>query len=280
MAMEDKRHEKEEFEVFGHPYPEYSRIQVKLDLTDTIYRVQVDVAKRDGFTEVLTGEFHPQYVATKEVVKSFIPAGKVGEGEPRLVTSGALYFTDAVRRKTIEVAKGFGKKEPMVLEDKFKPLSAQSLALYTLAPAISGRLCRSQVMKTLGHQHIIVYDTSEVYAVLVRNPARRDEDMFRSTSEELPVGNLDRELHPPVEVVHTNLVSAELIGYTLGKLHPYTISIVKEELLDGPQAVPRIKLLSTEKLPGDFLRGRHEEKGGRSKKELSMDEGMLAPLKP
>lgn len=257
------------FEVAGHPYPDYSRVKVTLQTSDLSSKVRVEVARRDGYDLVLEGEFFP-YTYQKDMLRSFVPATKVGEPETRVLSTGALYFTSAVKRKEVPAPKGgFGKKEPLVLEDKFKPLQEKGLCLHVVAPSVSTRLNRSSLMKTPAHQHFIVYDNSEVHAVLYRTWTRKEDEMLRSATEDLPATALEEEMRPPVEVVHPDFISSELVGYTLGKIRPYTITAVKEEYLDGPVSLPRIKPLPADKLPGDVLR--REEK---RKKEL-VEESLL-----
>ncbi|MEM3087202.1 MAG: hypothetical protein QXO51_03305 [Halobacteria archaeon] len=257
------------FEIAGHPYPDYRTIKVALHSSDLSTKVRVEVARRDGYDLILEGEFFP-YTYQKDMLRSFIPAAKVGEPETRVLSTGALYLTNAVKRKEIPAPRGgFGKKAPLVLEDKFKPLQEKGLCLHVVAPAVSTRLNRSALMRAPAHQHFIVYDNSEVHAVLSRTLTRKEDEMLRSATEDLPATALEDEMRPAVEVVHTDFISSELIGYTLGKLRPYTIAVVKEEYLDGPAALPRIRLLPADKLPGDAMR-REEKK----KKEL-VEESML-----
>ncbi len=268
MAAES-RPASETFEVAGHPYPDYARVKVALQPSDISSKVRVEVSRRDGYDLVLEGEFFP-YTFQRDMLRSFVPAAKVGEPETRVLSTGALYFTNAVKRKEVPAPKGgFGKRPPMVLEDRFKPLQEKGLCLHVVAPAVSSRLNRSALMKTPAHQHFIVYDNSEVHAVLYRTWTRKEDELLRSATEDLPATALEEELRPPVEVVHTDLIASELIGYTLGKLRPYTIAAAKEEYLDGPVNLPRIKPLSADKVPGDALR--REE---RKKKEL-VEESLL-----
>lgn len=257
------------FEIAGHPYPDYAKVKVALQTSDLSTKVRVDVSRRDGYDLVLDGEFFP-YTYQKDMLRSFVPAAKVGEPETRVLSTGALYLTGAVKRKEIPGPKGgFGKKPPVILEDRFKPLQEKGLCLHVVAPAVSTRLNRSALMKAPAHQHLIVYDNNEVYAVLYRTWTRKEDEMLRSATEDLPATALEEEMHPPVEVVHTDFVISELIGYTLGKLRPYTIAAAKEEYLDGPVYLPRIKPLPADKLPGDALR-REEKK----RKEL-VEESLL-----
>ncbi len=268
MAAESKP-ASDAFEVVGHPYPDYVQVKVSLQTSDLSTKVRVDVSRRDGYALVLEGEFFP-YTYQKDMLRSFVPAAKVGEPETRVLSTGALYFTSAVKRREIPAPKGgFGKKAPLVLEDKFKPLDEKGLCLHVVGPAVSSRLNRGALMKTPAHQHLIVYDNNEVHAVLYRTMTRKEDEMLRSAAEDLPATALEDELRPPVEAVHTDFISSELVGYTLGKLRPYTIAAVKEDYLDGPVTLPRIKPLPADKVPGDALR--REE---RKKKEL-VEESLL-----
>lgn len=260
----------EQFDVVGYPYPDYTRVRISIQPSDMSSKVRVEAAKRDGYNLVLDGEFFP-YTYQKEMLRSFIPAAKVGESETRVLSTGALYLTGGVKRKEIASAKGgFGKREPMVLEDRFKPLQERDLCIHVVAPVISTRLNRSALMKAPAHQHVIVYDNNEVYAVLYRTWTKKEEEMLRSASEDLPATSLEDELHPPYETARTDRVSSEFIGYTMGKLRPYTIAVVKEDYLDGPVSMPQIKLLSTDKVPGEALR--REE---RAKRKELVEESLL-----
>lgn len=270
---EDKKWEKEEFEIFGHTYPQYEKIKVKLSLLDSIYKFNVSAKRRDGFEESFEGEYHPQYALRKGVIKSYIPASKIGEVEPRLSTTGDLYFQDAVKKKDVTMPKKFGKSPPMVLEEKFRPLMSKELCINVVGPAISSRTYRSSLTKSPAHQHFIVYDNEEVYAVLYRNPTKKDEDVLRLSREELPVNLMEKEMHPDVEIVNPDNVSYEMVGNILGRLRPYTISIVEEEYTDGTIAMPKLKLLPVDKTVADFLRGKEEKT--KERKGFEIDEKLI-----
>ena len=271
---EEKKWEKEEFEIFGHAYPRYEKIKVRLSLLDSIYKFNVTAKRRDGFEEIFEGEYHPQYALRKGVIKSYIPAGKIGEVEPRLSTTGDMYFQEAVKKKDVSMPKKFGgKSPPMVLEEKFRPLMSKDLCIGVIGPVISNRTHRSSLLKSPAHQHFIVYDNEEVYAVLYRSPTKKDEEVLRLSREELPVTLMEKEMHPDVEIVNPDNVTYELVGNTLGRLRPYTISIVDEEYMDGTIAMPKLKLLPVDKTVADFLRGKEEKP--RDRKGFEVDEKLV-----
>jgi hypothetical protein len=271
---EEKRWEKEDFEIFGHAYPQYEKINVKLSLLDSIYKFNVTAKRRDGFEETFEGEYHPQYALRKGVIKSYIPASKIGEVEPRLSTTGDMYFQEAVKKKEVGMPKKFGgKSPPMVIEEKFRPLMSKDLCINVVGPAISNRTYRSSLTKSPAHQHFIVYDNEEVYAVLYRSPTKKDEDVLRLSREELPVTLMEKEMHPNVEIVNPDNVSYEMVGNTLGRLRPYTISIVEEEYTDGRRSMPRLKLLPVDKTVADFLRGKEEKT--KERKGFEIDEKLI-----